>query len=87
VDETHESVDKMAARLWRRDFSTGTTAIRLLAIPGELASGGAIRRRRSLGIFFADRVEVEAFLHYGCAVDGVLKKAARLWTSSSSIGG
>jgi hypothetical protein len=50
---SREPVDNVAARLWRRDFSTGAAAIRLLAIPGELASGGAIRRRRSLGIFLS----------------------------------
>jgi len=39
--------------LWRRDFSVGTGGVRLLDIPGELASGGEISRRRSLGIFLA----------------------------------
>jgi hypothetical protein len=73
--------------LWRRAFSDGTERIRLLAIPGELASGGAIRRRRSLGIFLADRSRVEALLHDGCAVDSVLKNVQRLWTSSSAIRG
>jgi hypothetical protein len=49
----HESVDNVAARLWRRGFSAGAARIRLLVIPGELASGGEIRRRRSLGIFLS----------------------------------
>jgi len=53
VDGTRESVDNVAARLWRRAFSASAARIRLLVIPGELASGGEIRRRRSLGIFLA----------------------------------
>jgi hypothetical protein len=67
-----ESVDNTAARLWRRHFSVTPARFTLLVIPEELASGGAIRRRRSLGIFL---------------VDGLLKSLARLWTSSPSISG
>jgi hypothetical protein len=48
-----EPVDNVARRLWRRAFSARAARIRLLVIPGELASGGEIRRRRSLGIFLS----------------------------------
>jgi hypothetical protein len=51
VDYLRKSVDNTRARLWKRHFSAHAGAIRLLAIPGELASGGVISRRRSLGIF------------------------------------
>jgi len=53
------SVDNADARLWRRDFSAGTSGVRLIVIPGELASGGAISRRRSLGIFLWARAAAE----------------------------
>jgi hypothetical protein len=82
----HESVENLAARLWTRHFSAGAERARLLAIPGELASGGEIRRRRSLGIFFRPSAP-EPPLHDGCAVDDLLKNASRLWMSSAAIRG
>ena len=62
-----ERVDKKARGLWRRDFSSAARCIRLLAIPGELASGGGVSADAGAsGFFYAVR-------HDESAVDNVLK--------------
>jgi hypothetical protein len=72
--------------LWKRAFSREAGGVRLLAIPGELASGGVISRRRSLGIFLSMGWNAE-HSHDDAVVDDLLKNLIRLWTTSLEFRG